>query len=63
MVLQTGKSVESVGTGTGPMFKSRIVQFSVAGLPAGAGGASVLIVTGTVAEEVQPVKLLVMSRV
>ena len=60
---QTGKSVGSVGGVIGPMFKFSTVQLSVAGLPAGAGGAKVLIVTGTVAEEVQPVRLLVISRV
>ena len=60
---QTGKSVGSVGAGTGPILRFVIRQLSVAGLPAGASGAIMSLVTGTVAEEVHPVKLLVMTRV
>ena len=63
LATQTGDRVVSVGAGSGPILRSVMMQLSVAGLPAGAGGGCVLIVTGTVVEEVQPVKLLVMSKV
>ena len=60
---QTGKSAGSVGGVTGPILRFVIRQLSVAGLPAGAGGSTTSLVTGTVAEEVQPVRLLVITRV
>ena len=63
LAVQTGNKVVSVGGVTGPMFRLVTVQVRVAGLPGGAGGASILEVTVTEAEEVQPVETLVICRV
>jgi hypothetical protein len=48
---------------TGPIFKLVIVQLSKAGLPTGTGGGSVLELTVMEVEEVQPVLILVTSKV
>ena len=63
MVDQDGTSSVSVGAGIGPMFRFVTAQLSVAGLPTGAGGASVLELTVTDVEEVQPVIVLVINKV
>ena len=63
LATQTGKSVGSEGGIAGPMLKFVVAQVSVLGLPAGAGGGTMLEVTVTVAEEVQPVVILVIWRV
>ena len=63
MVVQEGDSRVSLGGLEGPILTSVITQLSVAGLPTGAGGAWVLEVTVTDVEEVQPVLVLVMSKV
>ncbi len=63
MVDQDGTSNVSVGGMTGPIFKLVIVQLSKAGLPTGTGGGSVLELTVMEVEEVQPVLILVTSKV
>ena len=63
LVDQDGTSKVSVGGITGPIFRSVIVQLSVAGLPTGTGGAWVLALTVTEVEEVQPVIVLEINKV